>query len=143
MQWVAGLGLFKIRSDFHNINTRSKHEIVIPRFRLANTSKPFLINGVCFYNKMQKSFSELTEGKFKTYFYYLHLQYLQFTHALCRIYFFMFDFDIPRWPKKGGRGGGSIIIPLRVRATGKGVRLLLIKIPFSSFSCFLLKRRYL
>ena len=38
------LGLFKIRSDFHNKKTRSKHEIVLPRFKLAKTSELFLIN---------------------------------------------------------------------------------------------------
>ena len=59
---------FKIRSDFHNVNTRSKYEIMLPRFRLAKTSKSFLINSTRFYNKLPKSVTELTEGKFKKLF---------------------------------------------------------------------------
>ena len=60
------LGLFKIRSDFLNINTRSKTEIVLPKFRLTKTSKSFLVNSIRFYNKLPKPVTELSDGKFKT-----------------------------------------------------------------------------
>ena len=61
------LQMFDRSSDFHNINTRNKNKLVVPKFRLTKTNKSFLANGVRFYNKLPKTVTDLTGQKFKTY----------------------------------------------------------------------------
>ena len=61
------LHMFNMNSDFHNINTRNKHKIVVRKFRLAKTNKSFLGNGVRFYNKLPKSVTDLTVNNFKNH----------------------------------------------------------------------------
>ena len=58
---------FDVLSDIHNINTRNKHKLVVPKFRLAKSNKSFLGNCVRFYNKLPKSVTDLTGRKFKTF----------------------------------------------------------------------------
>ena len=56
--------MFDRNSDFHNINTRNKNKLVVPKFRLTETNKSFLANGVRFYNKLPKTVTDLTSQKF-------------------------------------------------------------------------------
>lgn len=59
------LNQFSVKSDIHSINTRNKHKLVVPRFRLTKSNKSFLGNCVRFYNKLPKCVTDLTDIKFK------------------------------------------------------------------------------
>lgn len=57
---------FSVNSDFHNINTRNKNKLVVPRFRLSKTNaKSFLGNSIRFYNKLPDTITSLPLNKFK------------------------------------------------------------------------------
>lgn len=58
---------FKKMSDLHNFNTRNKHKLAVPRFRLQKVSKSFLGNCVRFYNKVPVDAWALPYNSFKTY----------------------------------------------------------------------------
>lgn len=59
------IGTFDSTGDYHNINTRYRHRLTLPKMRLSKTSKSFLANSIRFYNKIPKDILELDDKKFK------------------------------------------------------------------------------
>lgn len=58
---------FKKVSDIHNFNTRNKHKLLVPKFRLRKVSKSFVGNCVRFYNKVPVNAWKLPHNTFKRY----------------------------------------------------------------------------
>ena len=79
---------FKLNSDHHNMNTRNKDKIAVPRFRLCKTNKSFLGNCVRFYNKIPKDITGLTESKFK-----LHVKSILLKKAYYKVTQYIEDRD--------------------------------------------------
>lgn len=61
------LDSFMIKSDVHGINTRNKHKLNIPKFRLKKVSGSFMGNSVRFYNKLPEGAFKLPIRRFKSY----------------------------------------------------------------------------
>jgi hypothetical protein len=58
---------FKKQSEVHNFNTRNKHKLVMPKFRLQKVKKTFMGNCISFYNKVPLDVWELSYCSFKRY----------------------------------------------------------------------------
>lgn len=56
---------FQRKCDSHTINTRNKHKLLFPKFRLQKCNKSFLRNCIRFYNKIPDEILELGERQFK------------------------------------------------------------------------------
>ena len=61
------LNSFKRVCDVHNFNTRNKHKLLVPKFRLRKVSKSFVGNCVRFYNRIPVDAWKLPQNSFKQY----------------------------------------------------------------------------
>lgn len=59
------ISVFNKNSDIHSLNTRNKHKLMVPGFRLSRTSKSFIGNSIRFYNKIPSHINDLPDKKFK------------------------------------------------------------------------------
>jgi hypothetical protein len=59
------LNSFVKKSDVHNLNTRNKNKLAVPKFRLEKTRGSFLGKGIAFLNKVPQEVIELPLNKFK------------------------------------------------------------------------------
>lgn len=60
------LDLFPKNSNIHNINTRFKDKLAVPKYRLEKVNRSFMGIGIKIYNKIPKDMLELPLNKFKT-----------------------------------------------------------------------------